>query len=77
MYACVCHILHSRITQNESPHLAACACCSVDVVVYALTKSFLLHAPYLSILVLSEEPGFRETLSYFRRQRIVLSEEAK
>lgn len=38
---------------------------------------FLQHAPYLSILVLSVKPGFRETLSYFRRQQIVLSEEVK
>lgn len=70
------HMVHSSITRNDFPDLAAGLCTrrSMDVVVNALTV-FFLRAPYLSILVLSQKPGFRETQSYFGRQHIALSEE--
>lgn len=48
--------------------------------VWFFVHSFFLFCctlPYLPILVLSQVPGFRETLSYLRRQHIVLSEEVK
>lgn len=64
-----------------SQHLTGtlCACCTVYVVglFFFLGVDTAYRCTYQSILVLSEESGFRGTLSYFRRQQIVLGDEVK